>query len=344
MAVLSEPAYAAFPALGSTILVGVTDPSCSDAAVVHVRAKIAAVDYALSRFRPDSELARVDRSDGRPVSVSPLFLAALELALQAAASTEGWFDPTVRDAVEAAGYDRSIEAIEREGPGPPRPAAPAGRWREVHANWALGTVQLPPGVRLDFGGIGKGFAVDHALRDLPFPGGMLVNAGGDLAVAGTPPGDGWPCAIAITVDHPSETAVLLREGALATSGLGRRRWMRGGEQLHHLIDPHTGRPASSPWRIVTVAARSCAVAEVAAKVAWLRGPAGPAWLADQGLTARLQGVDGAVETVGAWPARPPRPPAGTLLAHPIENATKNAKGAPGSAPTSSEASWQRSAV
>jgi thiamine biosynthesis lipoprotein len=62
--------------------------------------------------------------------------------------------------------------------------------------------------------------------------------------------------------------VALGAGALATSGLGRRRWWRGGREWHHLIDPQTGQPGASPWRTVTVAARDCAVAEVAAKVGW----------------------------------------------------------------------------
>src|SRR5205823_5828841 len=158
--------------------------------------------------------------------------------------------------------DRSIEQIEHAGPGPARPARPAGRWRNIWYDRQAKLVWLPPEVRLDFGGIGKGFAVDYALRDLPNPGvGVLVSAGGDLGVAGPPPGDGWYCEISATADSEVETAVLLRHGALATSGLGRRQWQRDGELLHHLIDPHTGRPGRGPWRTVTVAAPTCVAAE-----------------------------------------------------------------------------------
>ena len=96
----------------------------------------------------------------------------------------------------------------------------------------------------------------------------------------------------------------LAAGALATSGLGRRQWRRDGQRLHHLIDPHTGQPGASPWRYATVAARDCAAAEVAAKVAWLRGAAGPAWLAGLGLPGRFVGIDGRVEVIGAWPQAP----------------------------------------
>lgn len=110
--------------------------------------------------------------------------------------------------------------------------------------------------------------------------------------------------MAVAADGDACAAVLLRRGGLATSGLGRRQWRRGDEALHHLIDPRTGRPAASPWRIVTVAAATCAQADVAAKVAWLRGDDGPAWIERQGLAARFQALDGRVVTAGAWPAVP----------------------------------------
>ncbi|WP_051913682.1 FAD:protein FMN transferase [Thermorudis peleae] len=293
---------AAFPALGTEVTVLVTDPVQLWPIVQHVRQCIDVIDRTLSRFRPDSELARLERIVDLPQPASPLFLEALELALRAARDTEGWFDPTIRDALEAAGYDRSIEQLEAVGPGPNRPALPAGQWLRIRYNRALGWVCIPRGVRLDFGGIGKGFAVDYALRTLPVNDvGVLLNAGGDLAVRGPTPPGGWLCDIAVDVSSPPEAHVVVFEGALATSGLGRRQWTRNGERLHHLIDPRTGLPGVSPWRIVTVAARSCAVAEVAAKVAWLKGEEGPAWLEDLGLAGRFAAKDGSVITVGPWP-------------------------------------------
>lgn len=302
MATVTVPLHAEFPALGSRITVGVTEPAALGPALAHVQTCFDRIDRALSRFRTDSELRRLEEHPGHPAFVSPVFMEALDLACRAAASTDGWYDPTVRDAVEAAGYDRSIELLERDGPGPARPARPAGRWALIRYDRAAGIVTLPPAVRLDFGGIGKGFAVDYALRETPTGGGgVLVSAGGDLAVKGIPPGDGWPCDVAVTLDGDANTTVLLREGALATSGLGRRQWWRDGVALHHLIDPHTGQPGNSPWRIVTVAARTCVAAEVAAKVGWLMADAGPGWLQRQGLTGRFLACDGAVRTVGHWP-------------------------------------------
>jgi thiamine biosynthesis lipoprotein len=204
--------------------------------------------------------------------------------------------------MEAAGYDRSIELIELHGPGSARPTGPAGHWRRIQWDSKHRLLALPPGIRLDFGGIGKGFAVDFALRSLVDTGcGVLVSAGGDIGCCGPAPEEGWICEVAASPDSPAETIVALRNGAMATSGLGRRQWLRDGERLHHLIDPHTGRPGTSPWQFVTVVTSSCAVAEVAAKVAWLKGESGPDFIDGLQMTARFSDGAGRVTKIGAWP-------------------------------------------
>lgn len=295
---------ATFTAFGARAEIFVLDPADLPTVVEHVRAAFDQIDATFSRFRPDSELARLEQLPGLRQPASPLFLELTELAARAHRSTAGWFDPTIRAVLEAAGYDRSIERIEADGPGPAH-AAVAG-WSCIEFNRRLGWLTLPRGVGLDFGGIGKGFAVDYALRGLPAGlGGVLLSAGGDLAVRGPAPRGGWLCDIAATPDAPVETTVALTTGALATSGLGRRQWTRDGRRYHHLIDPHTGQPGTSPWRTVTVAARDCVAAEVAAKVAWLRGNAGPAWLEGIGLAGRLVGLDGHVVHAGQWPGEAP---------------------------------------
>ncbi|HVB63579.1 MAG TPA: FAD:protein FMN transferase [Nitrolancea sp.] len=295
-----EPAR--FAALGTTIEVITTDPARLADVVRHVQGCIADIDRTFSRFRSDSELIRLERSSGRPQRASGLFLELLDLSYRAFESTDGWFDLTIRDALEASGYDRSIEWLEVEGPGPARLARPAGQWHLINYDRDRGLIELRDGVRLDFGGIGKGFAVDYALRTLPSgSSGVLVNAGGDLAVRGPAPEGGWICEVAATENSATEETILLREGAIATSGLGRRQWLRDGRPLHHLIDPRTGEPGESPWRIVTVVARSCVAAEVAAKVAWLRGTEGPDWLESLGLSGRFATIDGRVQVAGSWP-------------------------------------------
>lgn len=299
----SAPNAAHFRALGSDIEVLVTDPAQLPATVAHIRERFDVIDRTFSRFRPDSELARLEQLPGVRQPASTLFLELLELALRAARDTDGWYDPTIRDSLEAAGYDRSIELIEVDGPGPARPATPAGQWSRIAFDRERHWVWVPDDVRLDFGGIGKGFAVDDALRTLPAGyGGVLLNAGGDLAVRGPTPVGGWRVEVAADARAPVETTVALHSGAVATSGLGRRSWTRDGVRLHHLIDPHTGAPGESPWRSVTVAARDCAVAEVAAKAAWLMGTSGPDWLTDRGLAGCFVARDRHVTTIGSWPA------------------------------------------
>jgi thiamine biosynthesis lipoprotein len=108
-------------------------------------------------------------------------------------------------------------------------------------------------------------------------------------------------------DQPSSgpsTVVAIRDGGLATSSTTARRWQRGGDVLHHILDPRTGLPAAPVWRTVSVAAASCADANTAATAAVIRGRQAPAWLASLGLPARLVEPDGTVLTVAGWPADP----------------------------------------
>jgi thiamine biosynthesis lipoprotein len=124
------------------------------------------------------------------------------------------------------------------------------------------SIELGAGVKLDLGGIGKGYAADRAAELLAAAGPCLVNMGGDIAVRG----GAWPIGVT------AELTLELSGGGMATSGRDRRRWRRGDEDLHHLIDPSTGRPAAGTPLRVTVVAESATAAEVAAKVAFLGGP------------------------------------------------------------------------
>jgi thiamine biosynthesis lipoprotein len=149
-------------------------------------------------------------------------------------------------------------------------------------------IELGRGVRLDLGGIGKGYAVDRALGLLAAAGPCLVSAGGDLAVSGTPAGGVWPVGVAVP---DGRVTVGLESGAVATSGRDRRRWRRGGEERHHLVDPRTGRPAEGDLLRVTVLAPTAVEAEVLAKALFLG--AEPA-----GASAVLVRADGTVVFTG----------------------------------------------
>jgi thiamine biosynthesis lipoprotein len=242
------------------------------------------VEARFSRFRPDSELSRLNNTPGKPVRVSPDLAELVGLALSAARDSDGIFDPTVIDALEAAGYDRSIELIRADGPHAPRKVVPhVGRWKEIVIDKKQSTVYLPVGVRLDLGGIGKGWAADRVATMLQPLGPGMVNAGGDIRAWGDQPAlqakQGW----LVTVDHPQQPGtdiawLHVRDGAVATSSITARRWAGG----HHLIDPSTAQPADTDLWSVTALAPSAAQAEVAAKVALILGrEAGLKWLVAQ---------------------------------------------------------------
>jgi thiamine biosynthesis lipoprotein len=220
-----------------------------------------------SRFLPTSELSRLNAARGRPVVVSPDTFEAIRLAVEAWHWTEGRFDPSVHDSLVAAGYDRDFRAVRDDTrPVLPRPTPGCAR---VELGTLVPTVRLPVGTALDLGGIGKGLAADLVVEELLEAGaaGACVNVGGDLRVAGEPPtDDGWLVEV-----ESNGTLVRLVDGGLATTTSAKRRWRRGTEQWHHVLDPATGRSAPSTLASVTVAAAEAWRAEVLAKVAFLGG-------------------------------------------------------------------------
>jgi thiamine biosynthesis lipoprotein len=235
-----------------------------------------------SRFLAGSELSRVNEAAGRPVEVSPTFATMLALAHSAELATGGLVTPTLGAELEEAGYDRDFAQLTPDA----APAEPIERGKpDVTIRGRL--LLLGEGVRLDLNGVVKGRTVDDALRLLAGPG--WVAAGGDLATRGP-----------VVVELPCGGSVTLLEGGIATSGSDRRRWLRAGQLQHHLIDPRTGRPAVSPWRQVTVCGGSCLSADVAAKAAFLLGPAGPVWLDQRNIPGRFVTAAGNVRLNQAW--------------------------------------------
>ena len=237
-------------------------------------------EQQLSRFRADSALSRLNAAAGRSVVVPPELLQALGVALKAAQLSDGLVQPALLAALEQAGYDRSFEDVARQTSVEPAPV-PATDWRSIALDRRTAAVTLPEGMRIDLGGVAKGWAADQAARRLAELGPALVDAGGDIAVSG-PMADGspWPIAIA----HPcapeeSLGLLLLVQGAVATSGRDYRRWIRGGIAQHHIIDPRTRQPARTDVLAATIVAPDGPSAEMAAKVALILGSqAGIAWL------------------------------------------------------------------
>ena len=261
-----------------------------------------AAEARLSRFRPDSELCALNADPRAVVPASALLRAAVRAALRAAELSRGLVDPCLLDALEAAGYRRSL-ARDRDAPavpdGPARPARPhpAARWREVRVDDRAGTVVRPPGLRLDLGGSGKGFIADRVAALLPPAAGWVVDAGGDVRLGGTHE---------VLVAHPLRpepaARLRLRDTAVATSSVVARAWRTpDGSRAHHLLDPSTGAPAWTGVLSATAIAPSVLEAETLAKAALLSGPvAGRRLLAARGGLLVL--ADGAVEPIPGGPA------------------------------------------
>lgn len=297
-----------FRALGTGAVVLSTDPAAIDAATHAVQAELAEIDRACSRFRPDSDLERVNRAQGRPVVVGPLLLDALDVALRAARLTDGDVDPTIGKVLRVLGYDRDFEALDDSDDPIVRVAFVPG-WKQVRVDRIAGTARVPAGVQLDLGATAKALAADRAAaRARAAAGcGILVSLGGDLATAGEPVTEGW--RVRVTDWHgadpndiadPDGETVVIHDGALATSSTTVRRWRRSGNALHHIVDPKTGMPAAGEWRTVSVAAATCVDANIATTAAIIRGASAPQWLANFGLPARLVHNDGTVVRVGGW--------------------------------------------
>ena len=268
-----------------------------------VRALFSEWEQTLSRFLPESELSQLNQQAGTPVAVSDLLYTVLATTLTAARATEGVYDPAMLDQLVQLGYDRTFDDLPAVDFEPIIPGEPGGRWRGIKVDPIRRHVTLPAGIKLDFGGIAKGMAVDAALESLRQNGvsHAMVNAGGDLAVLGLPPADDkWPIAVP---GREQFWSLPLHHGAVATSGIARRHWWQGNTLRHHLLDPRTGLPAQSDLWSVTVVTDRCEQAEVAAKVAFILGSRqGADFLRRHRIAGLLVREDGTWETVEPWPA------------------------------------------
>lgn len=304
---MTAPARDTFGVFGTTAVLLVTDPAALGQARALADAELAAVDLACSRFRPDSELSRLNRAHGELTQISELFAVLIAEALRAAELTDGDVDPTCGQALAAAGYDRDFGEIRAGGATFAVTAGTVPGWRNVRLEAGRHAVRLAGGAQLDLGSTAKAWAADHCagLIAATLGCGTLISLGGDIAVAGPPPGDGWQ--VKATDDHAAAAdaggqTVTIRSGGLATSSTAVRTWAAGGRTMHHIIDPATGEPAASCWRTVSVAAATCADANIASTAAIIRGEPALAWLTEAGLPARLVRHDGTAARTPGWPA------------------------------------------
>ena len=272
--------------------------------------ELSQLDAACSRFRPDSELVRLQATPDADVRITGLLAAALGVAVEAADATGGAVDPTLGGPLCDLGYDRDFSLLPVDGSpvGAVRATRP-GAWRQIQLDPVGSTARIPSGIRLDLGATAKAFGADRAAKRImdELGIGVLVAFGADVAVAGQAPDGGWPIRVVDTTGTldpmPGTRAqtLALHAGGLATSSVLSHRWSRGGEALHHLLDPATGRPITGPWQTITVAADTCLAANIASTAAMVAGDGALDQLTTRGLPARLVGLDGRITRLGGWP-------------------------------------------
>lgn len=258
------------------------------------------IDRAASRFDQSSELSRLP-TDGHPVRISPLLRELVSESLDAAARSNGALDPTVGSALEALGYDRDIELVQRDGAPVRAVVRSVPGWRTVRLY--AGHLRLLPGVRLDLGATAKASAADRCAREVfvETGAGVLVDLGGDIATAGPVPPGGWQIKVQDQPEDPATQISLPHGGAIATSSTVRRSWHQGTERRHHIIDPATASAADPCWRSVSVVAGTCLAANTAATASIVRGRAALSWLREIGLPARLLDSHGRLTHLNGWP-------------------------------------------
>lgn len=294
-----------FQAMGVMNTVVVDDAAALRGAMALVKAQVQEIDQVCSRFRPESELSRLNRcSGGDAVRLSPLLEEAIVAALQAAAMSRGLVDPTVGRLVEEIGYTVSFGDMPADGPPLELSVRHLVGWQALDYDPSSHTLRLPAGTSIDLGASGKAWAADRAAITVAeaFGVAVAVDCGGDIAVCGLAPDGGWPIRVSADEEDAEGQDITLFDGGLATSGTTARRWRRGGLELHHIIDPLTGLPAQTPWTMVSVAAATCLEANAASTAALIMGKRGPEWLSEHGLPARLVDVRGDVVYTCGWSA------------------------------------------
>lgn len=263
--------YREFRAMSTNIQLAAEGPADAVAAGFdQAQAFIQASEKRFTRFSPESELSGLNRSGEAGFAASPELFDVVAQALELHRQTQGLFDPAILDALESAGYDRSIDEIRRNGgstevhPGEPK----RRRFIDIRLDALQLKIYLPSGLRLDLGGIAKGWIAERAAVILSsWVSACAVNAGGDMFLVGLPPGEtSWLVTLEDPTDAERSIAVLkVGPGAVATSSVTKRRWEQGGKDQHHLIDPRTQLPADAGLLSATVIASHVTEAEVYAK-------------------------------------------------------------------------------
>ncbi|MGV8908185.1 MAG: FAD:protein FMN transferase [Propionicimonas sp.] len=291
--------------LGTYVQLSVSDQDLVAAAERRARALLAAVDWACSRFREDSELNRVNAHAGTWVRVDPLLVAATVAAVEAAEHTDGIVHPLLGKVMIGLGYDRTFSELQPgRASGARIEPPPLGSWRSIE--WEAGAIRIPAGTALDLGATAKAWAGDVITGTIAEEEhvNVLLSLGGDVAIArGDRSPTWWPIAIREHPDGEASAEVALTRGGLATSSTRLRRWTVAGATHHHLLDPRTGASAQTCWRTVSATGPSATAANIATTAAVVLGDDAVRWLTEREVAARLVSQDGTVTLTPGWPQK-----------------------------------------
>jgi len=243
-------------------------------------------EQALSRFRIDSELSLLNRSNGKPFYASPTLWEVANLSLTAYELTGGLVTPTILNSLTAAGYHSDFSLIQNETRDSERQLLPhiPSDFHSVDFDNETREIIMPSGMQLDFGGIAKGWAAQKSADLLNRLGPVLVSVGGDISISSPPKNqDLWPIGIEDPFENQNHyETIYVSDGGVATSGRDYRKWKYGNQWVHHIIDPRVGLPALTDVLTATIIAPSTVLAESAAKAVLILGGAqGLDWLAQQ---------------------------------------------------------------
>ena len=284
---MSAEAHRTFACFGGTAAIHVRGTSTARGEEAADRAREALLDAheRLTRFEEGSELTQLNRDSREEVPASPLLRALAGAVATAGSRSDGLVDATLLEGIERAGYRHSFddrrrltiaEALASRAVRTSAKANRDERWRFVSVDEEAGAIVRPPGVSIDSGGIAKGLVADLVAAELSEQRTYALDCCGDIRIGGRS-----GLERTVIVDDPFGGAPIhelrVRDGAVATSGIGRRCWIGSdGRAAHHILDPSTGEPAFTGVVQVTALAPSALLAEVHAKAALLSGPEGAA--------------------------------------------------------------------
>ena len=297
-------------AIGTTVRLVVTDEPQLGSARVMLTDDLTALDAACSRFRAESELMQFDTSADQPNAISPRLATATRATLRGSQLTDGDVDTTLGRAMETIECDHDFASMPAQGGALQVTVRDAPRWRQIKLDETTGQLTMPVDVRLDLEATAKAWGADRPAQRIPqaLSCGVLVSLGSDIAVAGEVPPGGWAIRVQdvtgdpMTPSQEPAAVIVIHTGGLATSTTSARSWQCGGDLMHHILGPRTGRPTSQQRMAHYVSGgylshgrqhrQHCPI---------IRGRSALGWLTQPGLPARLVAVDGSVTTLADWP-------------------------------------------